>query len=322
MKPNVLVYGNRRFFHDDAMELLCQEAQVSFMSAEQMQEKHEDAVALMTVGGLKVNEEFLQRFPALKLMARFGVGYDAINVAACTHRGVYVTITPHALSEAVADLTLGLIIGLARNIVNADRYVRTEWATNPGIFSYGVDLQTKTLGIVGLGRIGFQVAKRAHAFDMKLLYTDVVSQKDAEAEFGAKRVSLTELLQEADFVTLHVPLIEETRGLIGKKELDLMKPTAYLINTSRGVVIDQKALFAALHEGRIRGAGLDVFDPEPAPLDEPLLTLPNVILAPHMASATVETRRRMAMSCVDEIIRILRGERPVNVVPEQDGLVF
>ena len=322
LKPKILVDGDQQFYHKDAMELLVREAHIVFGPITgEIVEKHDDAVAILALG-VRVNEPFLQRLPALKLVARFGVGYDAVDVSACTRRGIYVTITTQALSETVADLTLGFIIGLARNLVNADRYVRTEWATDPGRFSYGVDLQKKILGIVGLGRIGFQVAKRARAFDMEILYTDVVPRKELETAFNAKRVSLGELLQEADFVSLHCPLSEETRGLIGKKELDLMKPTAYLINTSRGAVVDQKALFAALHAERIRGAALDVFDPEPALLDDPILTLPNVIATPHIGSATMETRRRMALSCVDEILRVIRGERPMNIVPEQEGLLF
>lgn len=321
MKSKVLVDAKKQLLHDEVVELLCREAQTIFEPISTVKDEYKDTIAIIAFG-IKVIEEFLQQFPVLKLVARFGVGYDNVDVAACTRRGVYVTITPHILAEAVADLTLGLIIGVARNIMDADRYTRTEWTKDSRGFPYGVDLQQKTLGIVGFGQIGFQVAKRAHAFDMKLLYTDIVPRKEAESLFGAKRVSLNELLQESDFISLHVPLNEKTRRLIGKKELELMKPTAYLINTSRGAVVDQKALVEALQGKRIHGAGLDVCDPEPAPPDDPLLVLPNVLLTPHIGSATVETRKKMGISCVNEVLRILRGERPVNVVPEQDGLVF
>lgn len=321
MKPKVLVDAKKELFHDDAVELLCKEAHAIFEPIKTVKEEDRDTVAIIALG-IKVDDQFLQQVPDLKLVARFGVGYDAVDVDACTRRGVYVTITTRALNEAVADLTLGLIIGVARHLVQADRYARTEWTTDPRGFPYGVDLQQKTLGIVGLGRIGFQVAKRAHAFDMKLLYTDIVPRPEAESVFGAKRVSLDELLQESDFVSLHVSLNEHTRGLIGQRELGLMKPTAYLINTSRGAVIDQKALVEALQTGQIKGAGLDVFDPEPAPPDDPIFTLPNVIVTPHLASGTVETRRRMGLSSVNEVLRIFRGERPEGVVPEQKDLVF
>lgn len=321
MKSKVLVDAKKQLLHDEVVELLCREAQAIFEPISTVKDEYKDTIAIIAFG-IKVIEEFLQQFPVLKLVARFGVGYDTVDVAACTRRGVYVTITPHVLAEAVADLTLGLIIGVARNIMNADRYTRTEWTKDPRGFPYGVDLQQKTLGIVGFGQIGFQVAKRAHAFDMKLLYTDIIPRKEAESLFGAQRVSLIELLQESDFVSLHVPLNEKTRRMIGKKELELMKPTAYLINTSRGAVIDQKALVEALQRERIYGAGLDVCDPEPAPPDDPLLALPNVLATPHIGSATVETRKRMGISCVNEVLRILRDERPVNVVPEQDGLIF
>ncbi|MFX0195343.1 MAG: 2-hydroxyacid dehydrogenase [Candidatus Hodarchaeota archaeon] len=321
MKSEVLVDAKKQLLHDDVVELLCQEAQATFEPITTVKDEYKDTEAIIAFG-VKVNEEFLQHFPALKLVARFGVGYDAVDVAACTRRCVYVTITPHVLAEAVADLTLGLMIGVARNILNADRFTRTEWIKDPRGFPYGVDLQQKALGIVGLGQIGFQVAKRAHAFDMKLLYTDIVQRKKAESLFGAKRVLLNELLQESDFVSLHVPLNEKTRRMIGKKELELMKPTAYLINTSRGAIVDQKALVEALQRERICGAGLDVCDPEPAPPDDPLVALPNVLVTPHIGSATVETRKRMGISCVNDVLRVLRDERPVNVVPEQDGLIF
>jgi len=322
VKPKVLVDANKQLVHDDAVELLYKEADVIFEPIQAVKEEYRDAIALIALG-VKVNEQFLQQVPNLKLVARFGVGYDNVDVAACTRHGVYATITQRALSEAVADHTFGLIIGVARHIVHANQYARTEWTTAPrGGFPLGVDLQNKTLGIVGLGRIGFQVAKRAHAFDMKLLYNDIVSRHEAESVFGMKPVPLEELLQESDFVTLHVSLNETTRGLIGKKELGLMKPTAYLINTARGSIVDQKALVEALRTGQIKAAGLDVFDPEPAPPDDSIFTLPNVLATPHSASGTIEARRRMGLSAVNEVLRIIRGERPLYVVPEQNGLVF
>jgi len=319
VRPMVLVLSSVRI-HEDALAMLrgVAEVRLAHLRAGLPGELRE-AEAVMLDGEVRVDEEFLKAAPRLKIAARVGVGYDRIDVEACTRRGVYVTITPNTLSGAVADLTMGLILCLARPIVEADRYVREGWG-RPGTVRHpplGVDLEGKTLGIIGLGRIGSEVARRAQGFGMRVLYHDIARRRDAERRLGVRYVALEGLLREADFVTLHVPLKEDTRGLIGRRELGLMKPTAFLVNTSRGEVVDQEALTEFLREGRIAGAGLDVFTREPVPLGDPILKLSNVVLTPHMGSATAETRRRMALRCAEDVLRALRGQTPTHLVPEQ-----
>lgn len=266
-----------------------------------------------------MDDALLNEFPKLKIIARYGVGYDNVDVEACTRRGIYVTHTPGVLSHSVAELTIGLMLCLSRKIIQADKYVRTEWAKLeklPNLLK-GMDLHGKILGIIGLGRIGYQVAVRAKAFGMEIMYYDVERKRDAEENLGAHYASLETLLRKADFISLHVPLTSETRGLIGERELKLMKPTAYLINTSRGPVVDEEALYRALKEGWIAGAGLDVFSREPLPLNSPLTSLENVILTPHVGTYTAETRRAMALMCIENVRAALMGETPPNLVPEQ-----
>jgi len=271
-----------------------------------------------------IDDAFLNDFPKLKIIARYGVGYDNVDVEACTRRGIYVTHTPGILSHAVAELTICLMLCLSRNLFQADKYVRTEWAKpkKETKLPKGIDLYGKTLGIIGLGRIGYQVAARAKAFGMKIIYYDIERKTEAEKTLGIQCVSLETLLREADFVSLHVPLTPKTRGLIGEKELKLMKPTAYLINTSRGPVVDEEALYRALKEGWIAGAGLDVFNEEPLPLDSPLIGLENTILTPHIGTYTAETRRAMALMCIENVRAALMGKTPPNLVPEQRGKRF
>jgi phosphoglycerate dehydrogenase-like enzyme len=322
MKPKILVDFKEELFDEDALKMLTFIADVRFqpIPEERFLEEHRDAVAIIA-DGLKVDKMRLDMAPKLKIVAVFGVGYDHVDVEECTRRGIYVTNTPGALSDAVADLVIGFMLCLARHILKVDEYVRKEWAKGERTLPLGVSLSGKKIGIIGMGRIGFEVAKRAKSFEMDILYTDIIRREDAELQFGAKRMELEELLREADFVTIHVPLTNKTRGLIGRKELSLMKKTAFLINTSRGAVIDQKALTEFLKEKRIAGAGLDVFEPEPIPLDDPLLQLDNVVLSAHRAWATFEARKRMAITDAEEILRVLRGERPLNIVPEQIGRV-
>ena len=271
----------------------------------------------------EVDEELLSHTPRLKIVARLGVGYDRIDVEACTRRGVYVTHTPRVLSNAVAELTIGLMLCLSRRIVTADRYVRTEWAeAGRPTLPLGEDLYGKTLGIIGLGRIGTEVARRAGAFGMRIIYYDKIRRLEIERELGAKYMSLEDLLRMSDFVSIHVPLTPETSFLIGEEELRKMKETAYIINTSRGKVIDEEALCRALERGWIRGAGLDVFSAEPLPLESPLIRMDNVVLTPHMGTHTVETRRLMVITVAEDIRRVLTGKPPLNPVPEQRGKVF
>lgn len=275
------------------------------------------------LGMEKFDGKVMDNAPKLKAIGRYGVGYDNVDVAAATERGIYVTYTPCVLCDAVADETMGFIICAARKLPQADAYVKArKWGVGwPAVFPLGVEVTGKTLGIVGLGRIGSRIAPRAKGFGMKILYHDTRRTENMirlEKEHGLERVPLEELLKRSDFVTLHVPLDElgqpPTRGMIGPQELSLMKRTAYLVNTSRGPVVDQKALHKALKDGVIAGAALDVFEKEPISPDDPLLELDNAILAPHIASATVETRHAMAVTIAEDVMRVIKGEQPKNLV--------
>jgi glyoxylate reductase len=294
----------------------------TFRKPEDISEEIRD-IRAMILSLEPINDIILNNFPSLKVIARYGVGYDTVDVEACTRRGIYVTHTPGILSHAVAELTVGLMICLSRRLINADKYVRTEWAKpNRARLRMGIDLYGKTLGIIGLGRIGYEVAVRAKSFGMKIIYYDIERKVDAERTLGVKYVDLETLMRESDFISIHVPLTSQTRGLIGERELKLMKPTAYLINTSRGPVIDENALCKALKEGWIAGAGLDVFAEEPLPLESPLINMENVVLTPHIGTYTFETRRAMALMCIENVRAVLMGETPPNLVPEQRGIIF
>ena len=321
MKPKVLVPPKWKRF-EKALEILRPIAEIEYISKERFEEQLAEAEGMVDHG---VNEEILRKAPKLKVVARYGVGYDDCDVEALTRHKVYLVYTPGVLSDAVADMTLGLILACNRQIVKADRYVREGWAKGPsGYPDYGVDLKGKTIGIIGLGRIGYAVAKRCvKGFDMKVIYYDIRRNERAERELGAERKSLEEVMRESDFVSIHLPLTPQTRGLIGEKYLRMMKKTAYLINTSRGKIVDQKALTKVLSENLIAGAGLDVFEKEPIPPDDPLLKLENVVLTPHIASLTKEARESMAICNAESIAAVLRGDvPPPHVVPEQEGLVF
>jgi len=250
--------------------------------------------------------------PSLKVISNYAVGYDNIQVEEAKKRGIVVTNTPGVLTETTADLAWALLMATARRVIEADAYTRQGlfkgWS--PTLF-LGVDVYGKTLGIVGLGRIGYAVAKRARGFDMRVLYYDALGPFPEKAkEVNAQFRSLSELIQESDFISLHTPYTPETHHLIGEKELQQMKKTAILINTSRGPVVDEQALVRALREGWIRGAGLDVYEKEPA-LAEGLSQLPNAVLVPHIASASIETRSRMAEIAAKNLIAVLEGKEPL-----------
>ena len=281
-----------------------------------------EAEGLLTLLTDRVDEELLEIAPRLRAVSNMAVGFDNIDVPACTARGILVGNTPGALTDTTADFAFALLMAAARRIVEADAYTRAgRWQTwDPGLL-LGQDIHHATIGIAGMGQIGQAVARRARGFDMRILYVDAIPRPEIEAETGARRVDLDTLLRGSDFVTLHVPLLPETRGMIGATQLAMMKPDAVLINTSRGPVVDQRALAAALQQGRPGMAALDVTDPEPVALDDPLLALPNVIIAPHIASGSRATRERMAAMSVDNLLAGLRGERPPNCVnPEALGL--
>jgi lactate dehydrogenase-like 2-hydroxyacid dehydrogenase len=268
-------------------------------------------VGVLTLLTDRVDEELLDRAgPGLRVVSNYAVGYDNIDVRACAARGVAVGNTPGALTETTADFAFALILAAARRIPEASRFVQAgKWTSWGPLLLLGSDVSGATLGIVGFGRIGQAVARRARGFGMEILYSSRTAVDPAiEAELGARQVPLAELLAQSDFVSLHVSLGPETRHLIDTAALTLMKPTAILVNTARGPVVDSAALFAALRDRRIGGAALDVTDPEPLPLDDPLLGLDNCLIVPHVASATTATRGRMAQMAAANLIAGLRGE--------------
>jgi glyoxylate reductase len=269
----------------------------------------------------RIDARVLEAGPALKVVANVAAGYDNIDVHAATQRGIVVTNTPGAVTEATADLTWGLLLSIARRIPEGDRYVRAgKWKEWKLLHMLGHDVYHQTLGIIGMGRIGQAVARRARGFEMRLLYHNRHRLEAAvEAELRATWVDMPTLLQQSDFVSVHVPLTAETTYRISDAELRMMRPSAYLLNTARGAVIDEAALIRALQQGWIAGAGLDVFEHEPQ-VPQALLELENVVLVPHIGSASVATRTKMAVMAAENLLAALRGERPPYVVnPEVYG---
>ena len=262
----------------------------------------------------RIDAAVLDQEPRLRVVSNFAVGYDNIDVRAATERGVAVCNTPDALTHATADCAFALLMASARRIVEAADYVRAgRWQTWGPQLLLGQELHGRTLGIVGPGRIGTEVARRGTGFGMRLLGWSRSSHlSDEAAALGVRSVELDVLLAESDFVSLHVPLGGDTRHLIGERELGLMKPTAILVNTARGPVVDQAALVQALASGTIAGAGLDVTDPEPLAADHPLVREPRAIVVPHIGSATVAARDEMARLAASGVLMVLRGECPPN----------
>ena len=263
---------------------------------------------------LAIPNEVIDAAPRLRVISNFGVGFDNVDLSYARQRGIDVCNTPGVLSDAVADLTLGLILQLARGLGEAQAMVRQgRWVKGAHPLPLGSDLKEKTLTILGMGRIGVEVARRAQAFGMRVLFYDL--RGDCEAPPGADCApTLDDALREADFLSLHTNLTPDSYHLIGAPQLAAMKPTAYLLNTARGPIVDQQALYEALKEGLIAGAALDVLEVEPPPDDEPLLTLPNVIISPHIGSATVETRDAMARLAVQNLADVLAGRPCSNIV--------
>ncbi|MFC4278527.1 2-hydroxyacid dehydrogenase [Achromobacter aloeverae] len=259
----------------------------------------------------RIDQALLDALPALKVSSNFAVGFDNVDVAAATSRGVLICNTPGVLDGAVADVTIGLMLCLARNLVAGDAFVRSgAWAQGP--FPLTRDIRGKTLGLLGMGRIGRVVARTARAFDMPVIYHN--RREDPEAGGLATFVERDELFKSADVLSIHIPLSAQTRHSVGKRELSLMKPTAYLINTARGPVVDEAALVDALRAGTIAGAGLDVMEQEPLPATHPLCGLPNVVLQAHVGSATHETRRAMIDLAVANLLDALGGRQPAAMV--------
>ncbi len=273
------------------------------------------ADAMVVTLAERVDAEILAAAPRLKVVAVYAVGYDNVDVSAASARGIVVTNTPDVLTEAMADLTWGLILAVARRIPEAERFVRTgRWTGWAPTQLLGADVFGKTLGIIGLGRIGRAVARRASGFGISVLYHKPhLLSADQDTALGVKGVPLPQLLQAADIVTIHTPLTDSTWGLIGKAELSLLKRTAYLVNTARGAVVDEGALIEALEQERLAGAGLDVYPDEPR-INPRLLGLPNVVLLPHIGSATHETRVKMGMMVLENITAVLAGREAPNRV--------
>ena len=305
----------------DALDRLAREADIDLWPGDVpppygvLAERAARADALICLLTDRVDAALIDAAPALRVISNVAVGYDNIDVAAATRRGIPVGNTPGVLTETTADLAFALIVTTARRIVEADRFVRDgRWRTWDPNLLLGYDVHGATLGVVGFGKIGSAVARRAQGFGMRVLCTGRVPIADPAAP--AQSVALDDLLRDADFVSLHVPLTPDTARMIGERELRLMKPTAILINTARGGVIDQPALVRALDEGRIAGAGLDVAAVEPIPPGDGLLRAPNTVLLPHIGSATTETREKMALLVADNVILALAGKRPQTPVNE------
>ena len=267
------------------------------------------AVGIITYGHPHVGGELMDRVPHLKVISNHGVGVDHIDVGAARERKIPVGNTPGCLDASTADMTMALMLATARNVIVGDHFARSpEFTHYDPSQLIGYEVSGSTLGIVGLGRIGRQVAKRAMAFDMKVLYHNRKRDEQAERELGVTYVSLDDLLRQSDFVSLNCPLTSETTNLIGKREFGLMKSTGILLNIARGPVVDHDALFAALNSKRIAGAGLDVTSPEPLPRNHPLLGLTNVVITPHLGSASNRTRNRMMQMTVENLRAGLDGK--------------
>ena len=279
-------------------------------------EKAAKVDALATLLSDKIDAEVYDAAPKLKIVAQMAVGFDNINVAEATKRGICVTNTPGVLTETTADFAWALLMATARRVVEADNYVRSgQWKVSwHPMMIQGRDIYGATLGIVGLGRIGCALAKRAQGFNMKVLYYDVIRRPDFEKEYNIKFTDIDRLFKEADFVTINAPLTKETHHLVDEKKLKSMKKTAYLINNARGPIVDEKALYKALKEGWIAGAGLDVFEQEPTPKENSVLQLDNVVVAPHISSASFETRSRMAEMVAENLVAFFEGKTPPNLV--------
>lgn len=284
-----------------------------------LRERVRDCDGLVSLLTDRVDAALLDAAPRLKIVSNFAVGFNNVDVPACTARGIRVGNTPGVLTEATADIAVTLLLAAARRLgESATDAKEGRWLTWEPLGWLGQDLAGKTLGIVGMGRIGFATAKRLrHGWGMKVLYTARTPKPDADRELGARRVELDELLRESDYVSVHADLNPTTTGLFGADAFGKMKRTAVFVNTSRGPLVDQPALAAALRAGTIFAAGLDVTDPEPLPPDHELYALPNCVIAPHIASATVGTRDAMATRCADNLLAGLRSEPlpyPVNTI--------
>jgi len=288
--------------------------QAERISKEELLRRVKDKEGLVCLLTERVNEELLRAAPKLRIAANVAVGFDNIDLAACTKRSVVATNTPGVLDETTADFAWTLMMAVARRLVEGDQLARSgTWKGWDLDQLVGADVWGKTLGVVGFGRIGRAVARRAAGFQMKVLYTDAIrAPLDIETGLKAEYQDLNTLLGESDFVSLHVPLLAETRGMFDVAKFSRMKPSAFLINTSRGPVVDEAALVHALESKKIAGAALDVYEDEP--FIQAGLKRPNVVLAPHIASASVATRTKMAVIAAENVVALLKGNRPPNIL--------
>ena len=314
LRPRVFV--TRQFF-PEALEVLTGAADTEVWpddeppTPEQLLEKAGEADGILTNIMDRIDADVFQAAHRLKVVSQLGVGVDNIDVAEATRRGVLVGNTPGVLAKATADIAFGLLMSAARRISEGDRWLRAgNWKMqyHPMVW-LGAEIHGATLGIVGMGQIGVEMAKRARGFDMRVIYYSRTRKLELESELGMEYFEPSDLLSTADFVTLHIPLTQETRHFIGERELRLMKPTAILINAARGAVVDSRALYTALKEGWIIGAALDVTDPEPILPDDPLLTLDNLVITPHIGSASIDSRRRTCLLAARNVVAGIQGRR-------------
>jgi glyoxylate reductase len=310
------VFVTRRFF-PEALEVLTDAADTEVWpddeppTTEQLLEKVVEADGILTNIMDRIDADVFQAAHRLKVVSQLGVGVDNIDVAEATRRGVLVGNTPGVLAKATADIAFGLLMSAARRISEGDRWLRAgNWKMqyHPMVW-LGAEVHGATLGIVGMGQIGVEMAKRARGFDMRVIYYSRTRKPELESELGMEYFEPSDLLSTADFVTLHIPLTLETRHFIGERELQLMKPTAILINAARGAVVDSQALYTALKEGWISGAALDVTDPEPILPDDPLLSLDNLVITPHIGSASIDSRRRTCLLAARNVVAGIQGKR-------------
>jgi glyoxylate reductase len=318
MSPKVYV---TRLIPKRGLDLLCSFAEVKIWEEELppprevLLEEVKEVEGILSLLTDTIDAELMDAVPSLKVISNYAIGYDNIDVEAATERGILVCHTPGVLTDTTADLAFALLVCVARRVVEAVRYVREgRWKTWGPMLCLGYDIYGSTLGLIGLGRIGTALAKRATGFDTRILYYDTYRQPNLEKELGLIYTDLETLLRESDFISLHTPLTPETYHIIGGEQFKMMKNTAILINTSRGQVVDQKALYEALVSGEIAGAGLDVTDPEPIDASDPLLTLDSCVVVPHIASASVATRTLMATMAAENLIAGLQGRMPRNPV--------